>query len=173
MRNVRQIITLSILAVGVLTSRGSALDWGRVGKALVFPGMGHLGDDQTVKGLTYMGTEVVLLTAMFENLSQISSHALETHRLNVLYKMGGPFEEMRKIQKEWVDADEKYDSARLYSWAFGGAALAWWGWTVVDAALFPPSTDSEARLLIDEAMDHMRLAVEPGGRVRLAYMVAF
>ncbi|MBD3320891.1 MAG: hypothetical protein GF350_07355 [Chitinivibrionales bacterium] len=147
MKRLRYKFFAILMLIACLAVQSTAFDRGRLIKSIAFPGMGQLGDGQTIKGLSFMGAEIVFLTLMFENMSHISSQQIETERLSVLYKMGGDYAEIQKIHRAWQDAYDKYENSVTYTIGFAGLAALCYGLNIADALLFPPKNPDNVSLV--------------------------
>lgn len=142
----------TLVSIAVLFSLGSTqiarADDSRVLRSMIFPGMGQLSDGQTAKGLLYMVGEVALLTLTIDNISKASSNARGTVYDSVyIYDEPGRVSNRSQQMLEWQKKTDTNQRAKTMALSFGGLALAWWAWNVVDGILFVPKNSDEMSLL--------------------------
>lgn len=139
---------LSALWLVAVAPGQSVADDGRVFRSIVFPGMGQLGDGQTVKGLAFMASEVVLLSFTFSELSHSQAYAQETYALKVQYELAGSYEEKKRMGTNWTNSYNNFNDAQTRLMIFGGLSLACWALNIADALLFAPAeTEDETSLV--------------------------
>jgi hypothetical protein len=161
---------VGVLMICLAWSAGAA-DGGRVLRSVVFPGMGQLGDGQTVKGLLYMGGGVALLSMTIGQVASKTASDRDTEYLRVQWDNATSYEEKVEIREEWDQAIENSERAQLLSLAFGGGAAVWWVWNVLDAAIFAPKK-SEDQTLIRRIRDNTLVAVGKD-EAQVIYRVSF
>jgi hypothetical protein len=134
-----------IFLAAVLLLRGSdGADFGRVFKSACFPGMGQLGDDQVIKGLTLMGVEVVALTMATQEWSRYTAYTRETEYLSVKYDLDSTYALKKKTHEKWGEAYDKSGKANMYMYGYFAAAGVCYLLNLADAVLFPPAARDEA-----------------------------
>ncbi len=156
----------------LLTAAGAprAADAGRVFKSAVWPGMGQLGDGQTLKGLSFMASEVALLSLTIANFSKASAYARETEYLSVQYEIDTTYSAKKQTDEFWRDADKAYSQRFRMGVVFGGLAGLWWGLNIADAILFPPIDDNRSTLRSIKENTTVRVSQQEAG---LSYTVHF
>ena len=165
---------LCTLLIGMLALPAGAVDAERVFKSLVLPGMGQLGDGQTVKGLAIMAAEVACLSVVFGEMGKASAYAHETYVLQVKYGLGGDYSQINKNYTDWQDAYHKSKKARGFMLVAGASAGGVWALNLLDALLFAPkkkALDDEESLLnvID---DHLVVRMSPES-ARVSFVLDF
>ena len=131
------------LLAGLLLQQGNAAEFDRVFKSAVFPGMGQLGDDQTVKGLSFMGAEVLLITMGTHEWSKWTSYTRDTEYLSVKYVLDSTYALKRNTHEKWKESYDNSDKAQLMMMGyFAGAGLCY-ALNILDAVLFPPAPKAE------------------------------
>jgi hypothetical protein len=163
-----------IALVCALLAPAQAADKGRIVKSAVFPGMGQLGDGQVVKGLLIMGGEAALLSAMFGQMSRMSSYAFETKRLDVVYRIGGEYDSVATTYGDWKDAYDRSQKAQTGTIVFGVVAAAWWVLNVVDAWLLAPKkiSNEDENSFLNTMRKNTRVAVTRTG-AQVTYALEF
>lgn len=162
-------------AMVVLWVAGGALaaDPGRVLKSVVFPGMGQLGDNQTIKGLSFMAAEVVLITVSVGQFSRASAYARETEFREIEYDTASTYEEKVRRDRFWRDAYESNDRSKKMGVMFAGLAVTCWGLNIFDAILFAPrEEEGESAGKMRKLLRNTSVAVVPDG-ARLDCTVEF
>ncbi len=117
-------------------------------QSAVFPGMGQLDAGHKWKGLAYMGTEIVLVSFMFHELSHISAYANETVHLETIYNndaYASSYSEKKDIFNSWNEAYTNLENAKRNTGILVGGAIAWWAFNIMDAALFTPAKSRQDR----------------------------
>jgi hypothetical protein len=166
----RQILVVGVLVVA-LASQTLAADVGRVLRSTAFPGMGQLADDQTARGLLYMGGEAVLLSLMFNQIAKKAAYDRNTEFLKVDLDRAATYEEKQAILKEWNTSIDNSDKASTYTFVFAGAAGAWWIWNIVDALIFAPRNKTEESLY-NTIKDNTLVSVGPE-KAQVSYRIKF
>jgi hypothetical protein len=124
--------------------------------------MGQLGDDQTIKGLSFMAAEVALISASVGQFAKSAAYARETEYRAIEYDTAGTYEEKVRRDRFWRDAYDKADKSKKMGVMFAGLAVACWGFNVVDAVLFPPRDEKE-KTGLRKFLRNTTVAVAPGG----------
>ena len=131
-----------------------AFDMSRTIKSVIFPGMGQLSDDQVVKGLSFMGLEVVLLSLTFNEYSKVYSYSSETEYLKVKYKLARTYEDRLKQYNDWNDAYTKHSKSKTNFMIFGALAGACWALNIADAVMFAPKEKASEQALLHELWEN-------------------
>ena len=119
----------------------------RLVRSIIFPGMGHLGEGQTSRGLLYMAGEAALLTLTFTNVARHSAYVRRSVYDSVMvFNEGGRAEDRQRILENWEQTISNAQRAKTMAGAFGGAAIVWWVWSVVDGILFTPEDAHQVTL---------------------------
>jgi hypothetical protein len=159
MRNAKQGVVFCCAALLLSAAGASAADPGRVLRSSVWPGMGQLGDGQTVKGLSIMAGEAVLLSLTIANFSKASAYARETEYLSIQYEIDSTYSARVQTDRAWRETDDAYGRRYGMGIVFGGLAGLWWGLNIVDALFFPPRGEAQASL--DRIRDNTEVAISP------------
>ncbi len=146
-----------ILTICAFTIVAQGVDPQRVLQSAVLPGMGQLGDDQTIKGLAFMAGEVTWVTLAVSQFASSNAYARETEYLRIQYTMAEKYAEKQQFESHWDEAYQKSKKAKTLGLAFLGGAVAWWGLNIFDAIFLPPRS-SHSRLK-DEIEEHLVVAL--------------
>jgi len=163
---IHRIFLITICFCVVLPGKGYCQDTQRLVRSAVFPGMGQLGDAQTLKGLAFMTGEVVYISIAVGEYSKSRAFALETRKLKIDFKMGASFERLVEIHDDWESAYNRSNSARQRVGILIGTAVALWGLNIVDAIMFPPRgnhDDSTVSSLFHNILHNTSVHAEEGG----------
>jgi len=109
--------------------------------SLIFPGMGQLSNDQTLKGLGFMTGEITLLTFMMSSVSKYNALSKETKYLKAQFDLSEIYEEKVAIKNDWNESKDLAGKMKMRGYVFGGLALTWWALNVFDIILFADNTD--------------------------------
>lgn len=170
-RQGKAFLWVGFIAVLAMVQPGEAYDGSRVFKSIVCPGMGQLGDGQTVKGLAFMATEIVALTFTFQTLSRANSYAHNTRALQTYFSMGGEYASVAKTRQDWQDSYDQAEQARQVMLLSAGLAVACWGLNIADAILFPPRESSDEVTLLGDIAHRTEIGFDPDGtsRIRVSF----
>lgn len=146
-----------------------AQDDSRVLKSIIFPGMGQLGDGQTVKGLSYMTGEVLCLTLFFSQMSKWQSSARQTIIFNDIKGNLDSYSELKQMQVQWEEAKDKNKKSKVNMFIFGTVAAAFWGLNVADAIYLKPTNDENTGL---SHLKNTQLSIDSHGAT-LKYILNF
>ena len=124
--------------VACVAANAGADETARFVQSLAFPGMGQLGDEQVIKGLSIMGAEVLLLTMTFDQVGKYTAYSRDTRYLKVQFNMAETYDEKVGYYENWEDSYSKSQTAWNQIWLYGGLAAGWWVLNLVDALLFAP-----------------------------------
>jgi len=170
---VKKIVVTIMLVITVLVIPANTYaDSGRIIKSLIFPGMGQLGDEQNVRGLSYMTGEVLLLTMFFSQWSNRESSSRETYVLTIRYDKANTFEEKNRQFSNWQDAFNKYNNTQMSMALYAGGALLLWGWNVADAVLFAPAAPVEESSLYKTVKENLALSASLN-QTKISYTIPF
>jgi hypothetical protein len=159
------LISLTILTVMLCISlfKPAAAAESSLVRSAIFPGIGQLGNGQTAKGLLYMFGEVALLTLTIDNIAKAASTARGTAYDSVsIYHEGGYAVDRTQQINDWQNRADTHDRAKIMALSFGGLAVAWWAWNIVDGIIFVPQ-DSDEMSLLNKAKRNTMLSVGPDG----------
>ncbi|MBD3239248.1 MAG: hypothetical protein GF331_01580 [Chitinivibrionales bacterium] len=134
------------MLVAIMAVAAPAADVGRVLRSSVFPGMGQLGDDQTARGLLYMGGEILLLSLTVDQVVRKAAFDRSTEYLKAEMDTATVYENKYELEQQWIETIEDSDRAQMLSIAFGASAAVWWAWNIIDAIMFAPKSGDEALL---------------------------
>lgn len=158
-RNLKNVVVIigCLMLLATQAGAGNA----RLVRSAIFPGMGQLGDGQTGRGLLYMGGEAALLTLTFTNVAKHAAYVRKAAYDSVtIFNEGGYAEAYREVMTSWQENNDNASKTKTMAMAFGGAALAWWAWNIVDGFLFTPPQNNELSF-IDKIRRNTVVAVGP------------
>lgn len=164
-------VVMTVLLAGTCLFQTQAADAGRIFRSAVYPGMGQLGDGQTIKGLGFMGLETILLTLAVTEATRSNAQARNTEYLQVKYQMAETFEERQQQFTNWQESFDKANQSSTRTMIYGGAAGLVWVLSIADAFLFPPRDDGQASVL-EEITNSTLVTVAPG-KSQITYQLRF
>jgi hypothetical protein len=158
------------VVIACMAASVPAADVGRALRSSVFPGMGQLGDDQMGRGLLYMAGEIALLSLTVDQIVKKAAADRSTEYFQVKVANEPNYERKKDLESQWDQAIDDSEKSQMLTYVFGGTALLWWAWNIVDAIAFAPRDNEEA--LIRKIKDNTVVAVGLD-RAQLAYKIDF